>query len=263
MIPSLEIANLLDLIEIADCDEHQTDFLYRAISHSGRLKNPLAVVKDGGGRMYLLDNPSIKKALLRLKVSVSPVQVIDSFEDISISGRFYAENISREEIEQFIAGFPRDCRIGKDETGKNLTISVRLNGSDLEFSFSQPDNNVLPYGFYRFIRFLKSNGNILPENFSSDYAGLNIRQHQVSLQIDIEGMTWDKISSTLAAGMSLPSDIFNFEFTDRIIGIDYPIGVLQSEGDPEEKQRFLYELINYRLNSGQFRYFKKGVILFN
>ena len=59
----------------------------------------------------------------------------------------------------------------------------------------------------------------------------------------------EEIYTLAQAKILFPPDYLNIVLNDRIVGLDFPLKVLRSPDDLEEKINFLIELVRMRLQS--------------
>jgi hypothetical protein len=263
MIPKLDLVDISTIRPMTGFDTDLVEYYSQVIASGNRFRNPVALMEKTAEEFYLLDDSAILEAVKKLNVDLVPAQVVDSYNMVAVQSHGYLGAFNSDDLSTFAASFPRDCRL--ENSGNRQGLGIRIIGKDnvdRYIYFKTTDNHILPFAWFEFMAYLKKRygviSNILPSHNGS--AG-NLKTISFGGWFEIFGLTWEEIRATLASGRLLPSNIFSFDFTNRLLGINYPLVVLQSSVAFEEKQRFLYDLVNLRIRSGDSRYYPGGVYL--
>jgi len=254
----------VDQIDIPiECCHSKIEFYSNAIKRHKALRNPLTVLKSGG-KYVLLDEPEILMALISFDAVSVPAQLITDDRQISIVSETYYDDLNPESINQFISQFPRDLFLGQDLIDNRIFAEINLADSQKFFcSFKDSGDGVISPNLFDFIMLLKSQGRLIGQTGFGETGGGNIRSSVNNSFVRIVNVEWDHIRKTIAAGLLLPSEIFSFEFIGRVLGIDFPLDVLISNSDINQKSLFLNELLNLRQSSRLSRYYGNGVYIMN
>ncbi len=98
--------------------------------------------------------------------------------------------------------------------------------------------------------------------YSEKIRAVNIKSNQNYWSLKIAGLGLNHIKAA-AWQRYFPAGLIRFDYRSRIIGIEYPIKVLNESVSIREKERFLHDLVNFRLNNEQTEYIEGGVYLLN
>ncbi len=238
------------------------EFYKNAFSKYKSMRNPLPLLKSAG-RLFLLDDPALVDALVSLGVEHIPVQILTDEKQAAIVSEVYYDKIDRDLIEQFVSGFPRDISTQSDNADI-LSADIYFGKNDLlTLVFNKSSQDSIHQSFLNFIELLSNKACQIGQTGFHSFSSSNVRNFKERTMVRINNLSWSSIWKLHRENFLFPAGHLSFEFKGRILGIDYPLTILQSDNDPVLKRQFLDELMNFRQSSGNSRYFGNGVYIMN
>lgn len=187
---------------------------------------------------------------------------------IRVRGEMAISGLSREYLEGFYRKFPRTIQVSTDVKtpgpAEVIKIEVMIRGGEAFTVFLKRNAaGFLSASFFDFFGYIKRF--CLPaEGISSPVSrAVNVKKRAGCGHIRIRDISLADLLFAARQGFRFPAGLLHFEHRLRIVGIDYPLTVLQDKVSPREKERFLYDLVNLRISSGYSRFIKSGVYILN
>ena len=269
MKPNLKIVKLADIVPLMEFESAKADYLTSIFEQTGSIRNPFALASVSKSRYLMLENSSALEAARRMKIGHVPAQVIPFKKTLKFSADLAAVDVSLADLKLFSKMFPRAFYAAEECVSDiNLSDEVcvqisRKNIAALYICFSRNPSGQLPPSLFTFLRFLGKRwsfcGTIQPARIKP----VNVKSDNDRWMMQVVNL---KVSDLLYAAdrsFLFPRGLLKFNYGHRIIGIDYPIDILKETVPPGQKEQFLHDLVNMRLNSGFSDYIKNGVYLLN
>jgi hypothetical protein len=269
MALNLKIIPCNNIVPLTDYSRERVASLEIAISDSGTIKNPLLTAVAGCDKLLLLDDAAILETARRLKIEYLPVQITEFKDDMKIPTGVCIKNWSRECIGKFRKVFPRvfASPVSSEESKhENRFAEIIITDSEsepLRIWFKRDSKNRLPGAYFDFLTFLKRHFGFSHCYCLDNRDSLSFARNKNIAIMNCPDITAGDIAAASASGHLFPAELFTFDCGSRILGINYPVHILNDSVPVEDKEQFLHELINLRINSGNTRYISSGVYLLN
>jgi len=269
MALNLKIVPCKSIVPLADYSVERVAFLEIIIRDSGAIRNPLPVAAAENDKYLLLDDAAILETAYRLKIDYLPVQINEFVNESNISAGVRIHKWNREFIDKFRMLFPRVftslISSGKPLNGRKLIeiIIVDSEKEPLRLWFKRDSKNRLPGAFFDFLAFLKHHFGFVHQHSIGNDNPISSGEMNNSAVLNCQDITAKDISCASESGYLFPAELLSFDCGSRILGINYPVHILNDSVPVEDKEQFLHELINLRINSGNTRYISSGVYLLN
>jgi hypothetical protein len=269
MIPKLKIVSVNSIIPLMECDPDKVDYIIEIIENSGIIGTPVSLASAGNRKYLLIDNCEIIEAARRLGIKYLPSQVASPLSSVRIDTNIYAEKFDQGIIDNFLSIFPRVAYFGASRKSINnqsprVRLSVSRKGdNDLNLFFKRYHGAGLPYSVFNFLEYLGHHCRLTRKIFSGHIKTANTKPCDDFTLIRLHGLAFEDLVLTAQSYHLFPAGFLRFDYSGRIVGIDFPVRILNEKVTQREKERFLHDLVNYRLNSGHPEYIGGGVYLLN
>ncbi len=269
MIPKLKIVPLSKIVPVMEHSDTKVEYIKEIIETSGNIGTPVSLIDMSDKSYLLLDDSSILKVAEDFDIKYLPAQLANRSRIMDIRAEIYVENFRPELIDQFISIFPRVATICTERKDIKLhqndlkLVFSRNKEKDIVVCFRNFHSELLPGGFFDFLGYLKIYCRMTRKIHSRKIRTANIKPNQNYWSFKIVGLNFDHIMAAVTMQKQFPTGLIRFDYKCRIIGIEYPITVLNEKVSILEKERFLYDLVNFRLNNEQTEYIEGGVYLLN
>ncbi len=271
MIPKLKIVPLSSIVPMMEYSETKVKYIQEIIESSGNIGTPVSLVDLPDKNFLLLDDSSILKVAKDFDIKFLPAQLTNQNQIMDIRAEIFIENFKPSLIEEFISIFPRVAAIYpsrkeiKQYQNQN-DLKIVFSGKkekDIIVCFRNLNSEMLPGAIFDFFDYLKRSCRMTRKIYSEKIRTANIRPNQNYWSFKIAGLNFNHIKAAVASQKYFPAGLIRFDYKCRVIGIEYPIKVLNERVSIREKERFLYDLVNFRLNNEQTEYIEGGVYLLN
>ncbi len=269
MIPKLKIVPLSKIIPVMEYSKTKVEYIKEIIETSGNIGTPVSLIDLPDKNYLLLDDSSILKVAEDFDIKFLPAQLTSQDQIMDITAEVFVENFNPDLIDQFISIFPRVATIciGRKEIKQHQNdlkmVFSRENEKDIVVCFKNCNSDILPGGIFDFFNYLERTCRMSRKIHSKKIRTANIRPNQDFWSFKIEGLNFNHIKAAVALHKYFPAGLIRFNYKCRVVGIEYPINVLNEKVSIREKERFLYDLVNFRLNNEQTEYIEGGVYLLN
>lgn len=269
MIPKLKIVPLSAIIPAMHYSEETSRDFREMMESSGIIKTPISITEMSENKYLLADDSAILKAANDLNIKYLPAQLAHRNQIIEIRAEILVNNFELGFMDEFQQIFPRVARICKDRKdlrkySKYVKLEMSFNGQKeavICFPKSRPDR--LPGAMFDFLRFLNRKYRLTRKIISKKIRAANIKALQNYWTLKLNDLTLEQIIDSAKIQHYFPPGFIRFDFGSRLIGVEYPISILNEKVSIREKERFLYDLVNYRINNGYAEYIEGGVYLLN
>ncbi len=269
MIPKLKIVPLSKIIPVMEYSKTKVEYIKEIIKTSGNIGTPVSLIDLPDKNYLLLDDSSILKVAEDFDINFLPAQLTSENQIMGIRAEIYVEDFTPELIDKFISIFPRvasicSCRkeINQHKNDLKMVFS-REKKKDIVVCFKNYNSDILPCGIFDFFNYLEKSCRMSRKIHPKKIRTANIRPNQDFWSFKIEGLKFNHIKAAVTLHKYFPAGLIRFDYRCRVIGIEYPINVLNEKVSIREKERFLYDLVNFRLTNEQTEYIEGGVYLLN
>ncbi|MFH2037197.1 MAG: hypothetical protein ABIJ45_12405 [Candidatus Zixiibacteriota bacterium] len=270
MKPNLALVKLSEITALTDINNNKVEAINNMINDFDIIRNPLAVMPcpDKSG-YYLLEDSSILESLRRAELEYVPAQIVDSADSFSVEIVLYTGENILPLLDEFNRLFPRALMMStEDKSGKDLNDGVLVsienqNHPIVIVSFRRLANKSIPLSFFNFLKFIKTRSRAGGSFYPFEIKSKNIKEFSTISAISTLNINFDDILTAVKSGHLFPSLSLHFKFDYRILGIDFPLTVLKSEAVPSEKEKFYFDLVNFRLSSGSSEFVGNNVYFLN
>jgi len=269
MNPKLKIVRIADIVSIQKPDPSRIAYWREYFGAHEIFPHPVAVASMGKERYLLLDESSYLAAALEHKLEHIPAQQMILRPNETVDASLVVENLEESHICQFNLSFPRAMLVPAAEKRKQYSasfISAAVTFPDqrkLYLDFRRNKEMALNGYLFYFLNFLERNFVIRDKAPLSELKSTNLKVSHIETIIDFSHLTPDDLLNAARNGFKFPSGMISVAVGPRLLGIDFPIRVLRERAPLREKNRFLIDLLNYRIRSGHPEYFRCGVCLLN
>jgi hypothetical protein len=221
------------------------------------------------GNYILLDDTAFLEAASIYNIEHMPAQIITRSQIKTIHASIYIEKFDIALVNEFLARFPRAATrcCGRNELKhykdcRRMVLSCK-GARDISICFKKSNGGFLPSAMFDFIEFISSRCRFVSRIFPGRIRTANLKLRNEYNLLKIPGLTVDDLLAVAESDYRFPHGFLRFDFANRIIGIEYPIRILNEKVSLREKERFLRDLVNYRFNHQHPEYFESGVYLLN
>jgi hypothetical protein len=266
--PNLKIIHIDEISPVMEFRERRVEHIQKAIVKAGSIRNLLNLASVGAHEFLLLEDSSILEALRRLNTESVPAQVVPLKRQKKIAANIALDGMDCSFIKDFYEMFPRSVTLEEEnpdgDTGDNIIVSIgQKNQPEMTLSFKRSSAGLISGSLFDFFKFLKAHCTLKEKVYPGSIKNTNIRNESDSCWLTVAGLTPEDLLFAVRHNYSFPAGLLRFDNGVRIIGIDYPLRILNEKVPIREKERFLHDLMNYRLNSGYSHFIKNGVYLLN
>lgn len=269
MIPRLKIVPVSSIIPLMEYDEDKAVYIKELVENSGSIGTPVSLTSLGDKKYLLIDNCEIIEVARRLDIRFLPAQVTSAVSSIRIDSKIYAEQFDRTLISNFLGIFPRVANLSFSKRGnKNRAGWLRFfisptNGDNLSVYFKRYFRTEFPSSVFNFLEYIGHHCRLTRRIYTNSIRTANTRRPDDYTLIELHGLSFDDLLSSTQSYHLFPPGFLRFEYGNRIVGIDFPIRILNERVTVREKERFLHDLVNFRLNSGHPEFIGGGVYMLN
>lgn len=269
MKTELKMVKLAQIIPLMQSNESKISYFINSIEKNKAVRNPVALASVDHQKYFLLESSDLLKAAAKMDLEYIPAQVVPFSNKIGLSGEIFVENMEKTLLAEFHSLFPRAFIMSTDDTsgagfndGTMLSIDME-NHSVMIISFRKSGGQEISNSYFDFFTYLGSRKKLSNRLFSDNSPTENVRKRSENCFIKAINLTHKDIETVAQRGYLFPNGFLTFDFGPRILGIDYPINVLKACASIEEKEQFLHELFNLRLNTGCSEFITGGIYLLN
>jgi hypothetical protein len=229
----------------------------RELDRTGHQATPLLVVRDEDDSCYLLNGVNCFQALKEMNVPAAIVQ--DAGADPR-SVRFLSwYHLVRNYKSDYIRQVAPNYRLNVEEFEGALEYAKYYQSKKIEcLMFDGSMLRLTPQAEDLYNQTVAINSFI--ESYQSFSPYLKIYPDRLFVEsaelfdlgtvlVALPRYSWEEIKGLLENGLLLPSNCLNVAMDNRVIGLDFPLRVLKSKADMDEKREFLRQLIHLRLRS--------------
>ncbi|UCD18531.1 MAG: hypothetical protein JSV44_06380, partial [Candidatus Zixiibacteriota bacterium] len=222
-----------------------------------------------GGKFILLDSGAFLEAACRLKIRYLPAQVSTLSRSLKIEAKMLVNDWKSSLVQQFERMFPRAVTFSESpkltEDCRNFTaVSLAAEGCpELYGYFRKGKSGCLSGQIFTFFDFLGEKCTFSRYYYPGRLSGKTIKQANNGCRLEVVHLNHNDLLFAVNQKYRFPACLLKFEAGCRILGINYPVSVLNENVSIREKKQFLHELISLRLNMGQSEFIKSGVYILN
>jgi len=269
MIPKLKIVPLSKIVPVMEYSKTKVEYIKEIIEASGNIGTPVSLIDMPDKKYLLLDDSSILKVAEDFDIKFLPAQLTNQNQIMDIRAEIFIEKFTPALIDQFISIFPRVASICtnrkemKQHQNDFKIVFSRKKEKDIVVCFRNFNKEILPGGAFDLFDYLKRSCRMTRKLHLNNLKTANIKSNQDLWSFKISGLNFNHIKAAVALQKYFPAGLIRFDYRCRVIGVEYPINVLNERVSIREKERFLYDLVNFRLNNEQTEYIEGGVYLLN
>ncbi|MEW5922977.1 MAG: hypothetical protein AB1746_03230 [Candidatus Zixiibacteriota bacterium] len=267
MKPILKIVKLTDIMPLMESDPAKVDYLKRIIKSSESIRHPLALAALSANKYILLEDASILEAAHDLRINYIPAQVIKCRKTLKFEANLTAGNIVLSDIMAFAEIFPRAFYAdGNEAAGLMNTVKITISRKDnpgMAVYFFRNKTGHLPPALFTFLNFLRQRWRFCSGLMLGRVRAFNVKCGNDNWLLNIERLSINDLIHAGENAMLFVPGLLKFNYGHRIIGIEYPVDVLKENVPVAQKEQFLHDLVNLRLNSGFSDFIRNGVYLLN
>lgn len=268
MKPNLKIVSVKDINPVMDYREQRVEHLQQAIGKTGSIRNLFNLASVGAHEFLLLEDTAILEAARRLNLEYIPAQVVPLKRQKKIRANISLNGMNCSHIDDFYQMFPRTFTV--EHNGRELDVSgcivvsiYRHDQSDITMRFKRNSVGLISGAVFDFFKLLKMRCTLNEKVYPTSIKNTNVKKNSESCSLSVSGLSPNDLLFAVRQNYSFPAGLLRFDNGIRIIGIDYPLRILNENVTVREKERFLLDLMNYRLSSGYSHFIKNGVYLLN
>jgi len=268
MKPNLKIVRIKDITPVMDYKERRVEHLKQSIEKSGSIRNLFNLAGVGSHEFLLLEDTAILEAVRRLKIENVPAQIISLKKHKKIKADISIRGMKQSYIDKFDKMFPRSFTVSKNihnlKNFNGIIVSIRQkNQFEKEMYFKRNGAGFISGALFDFFEFLDSHCTLEERINPTSVKTTNVKRCDEGCLLTVSNLTPGDLLFAARHNYTYPAGFLRFDYGVRIIGIDFPLKVLKENASVREKERFLYDLMSYRLNSGYSNFIKNGVYLLN
>ncbi len=269
MKPNLGIVPRTRIVPIMAYRSEKVAYLETIIEQTNSIRNPLQVAPLDGDRYLLLDDGAILEAACRLQLRYLPVQIFPLPEIGPVKAGAFVSDWDESLLNTFSEYFPRAMSIREipDSAVPDLHgngIILRADGCPLRLiTFASSSSAHVPIALYDFLSFVTRRCSLAGYRFPDTVGSETIRLSPGDCRFEVVNLRAADLAFAVRHEFRFPAGLLWFENIDRVLGINYPVRVLNENVPVRDKEQFLHELINLRLASGHSEYITGGVYLLN
>lgn len=235
----------------------RVSLIKKELARTGHQATPLLVVRNADEGYYLLNGVNCFQALKEMGISSAVVQDAggDALSVRYLSWYHLVRNCKSEYIRQLAANHGLEVEESKEgiqyrRYASSKTIECLMFDGSLLRLIPKADGlleqasaiNAFILSYQTFSPYLK----IYPDKLFIESAELF---DLGTVLVALPSYSWDEILLLTAGKILFPPNCLNVAMDNRVIGLDFPLRVLKSSADMEEKTEFLRQLIHLRLRS--------------
>ncbi len=265
----LKIVPTSNIIPLMDFEEEKVLLVSDLIQETENISRPLSLVQIEGCRYLLLDDSSILEAANRLNISYLPAQVTVPGRLIDIRAEVYADGWTYDLLEEFLRLFPRSavvCRQKREikHFSEPFKLAFRFKRkSDIYVCFRRCNSNEINGSLFDFFSYLGNHARLSGTFYTGSVKTANLKKSNDTCLLKVLDFDFDDLLRAALFGYRFPPGLFQFDYGCRIIGVDYPVSILNEKASIREKEKFFRDLVSYRFHSGYPEFIGSGVFLLN
>lgn len=267
MKPALKIIKLTNIVPLMEADSAKVEYLKRIIKSTGTIRHPLALAAVPENKFILLEDASVLEAIHSLRINYIPAQVIKCRDTLKFNAGLTAGKVVLSDVRLFSDMFPRALHTtDKEIPGFCDTAKVRISRKEdagVIIYFFRNKAGQLPPALFTFLKYLRHHWNFCSGLMPGRIRAFNVKCGTDNWLLSIDDLSIKDILYAAQNELLFPPGLLKFNFGNRIIGIEYPVDVLNENVPVGQKEQFLHDLVNLRLNSGFSDFIKNGVYLLN
>ncbi|MBN2226438.1 MAG: hypothetical protein JW763_03655 [candidate division Zixibacteria bacterium] len=269
MKPNLGIVPRTRIVPIMAYRPEKVAYLETIIEQTNSIRNPLQVAPLDNDRYLLLDDGAILEAACRLKLRYLPVQIFSLPTVGPVKAGAFVSDWDESLLKAFTEFYPRAMNIREvsdsavsDEHEYGILLRANEYPPRL-ITFASSAAKHVPIALCDFLSFVSRRCSLAGCRFSDVAGGGTIRLSPGDCRFEVLHLQADDLAFAIRHDFRFPAGLLWFENIDRVLGINYPVRVLNENVPVRDKEQFLHELINLRLASGHSEYIAGGVYLLN
>jgi len=269
MKPSLGIVPRTRIVPIMDYRSENVAYWETNIDQTNSIRNPLQVTPLDADRYLLLEDGAILEAARRLKLRYLPVQTFFLPGSGPVKAGAYISDWDESLPGQFARYYPRALTVSEFSDAESgfpagVGIMLRVDGRPLRWlSFTSSPSTHIPISLFDFLAFVARRCTLHRHRFPEHGRSDTIRLLPGNCQLEVVNLQESDLDFAVRHDFRFPSGLLWFDNIDRVLGINYPVRVLNENVPVRDKEQFLHELISLRLSSGHSEYITGGVYLLN
>jgi hypothetical protein len=233
----------------------------------GIVRHPFQVFPRPGSDHLLLTQADIFRALVKSGVQHVPVQECRPEEVTFSTSELGLSGFGRTELDKLLARNPEALRLadkGRAKVNGYLRLQFRFrDGGKVLVAVRNPVAHGCPLGLDLLFRsFAACGGYTQMPSVSSDSSGL-VRVACYESTVSLPDIGLSDACAAADSDRLYPHLITRVSTVARILNIDVPISVLNSEAPLAQKEEFLREMVAMRIQARRTEYFQGPVYLLN
>lgn len=269
MTPRFNVVRTNRIYPLMDFEEEKVLYLIETITETETISAPLPLLKIGRNEYLLLQDSAMLEAARRMEIIALPVQINSTRNIIEITAEIYSEGFTPDLVDKFMKEFPRETLVcnGKRELknyAEHVWLGISVN-NDTEFflGFRKTGGQHFSATLFAFFDFVGKHCRFTQSIYNGHFQTANLKQsrHWSRLRLIDPNLRDLKYAGQL--GFHFPAAMLQFNTGCRIIGIDFPVSILNEKVPSKEKERFLSDLISFRFRTGHPEFIGSGVYLLN
>ena len=269
MNPKLKVVKTTKILPLMEYDEEKTIHLTNIILETETICTPLYLYTSNYQEYYLIQDSSILEASARLNIESLPAQVISSEGELSFEGEIFTEGFTPELVDEFGRLFPKEIAVcsGKRELKKlgdfhSISISSE-NSADTFIAFKKVGDKCINRTMFAFFDFLQKSCRLSGSAFNRQIRTANLKKSNQWGLLCLVNMDFESLLNSVRQRYLFPAGMLQFDTGGRIIGVNFPVNILNERVSIREKERFLKDLVSFRFRTGYPEYIGGGGYLLN
>ncbi|MBN1212450.1 MAG: hypothetical protein JXA92_07715 [candidate division Zixibacteria bacterium] len=231
------------------------------------IKHPFMVTRLSEDNYLLLGQTGLYSTMLAAGLKHFPVQVCRDEDLRLLPQKLGLINFTAEDLRHYALEFPRQVIICDKETTYlagyiPVCFSFR-NRAPLWVYFRQPSRSGCPLPLETVFRAVLNRGCYVP--FLDSLHGTNsiLKTRYLDNTVVLPAFSLEDLKNAAVSERLFPPDVVKVFSCSRVVNVDFPLSVLDSEIPIEEKESFLRELIAYREQANRTVFLEGTVYILN
>ncbi len=269
MAPKFRIIRTAQILPLMAFDEEKVSYLIQNIAESESISIPIPLMEVADNFYLLLQDSAILEAAARLGITALPAQVSIRKSKTAVFGEIYAEGFTNDLIVRFTSEFPRDTMVLTSRKDIRMyekydILAINVNGdSDSFLAFRRGREGHFSRLLLEFLDFIGKHCRYTQSIYNGTFPTANLKQPRYWSRLRLENMSIDSLISAGQQGTLFPANMLHFDSGYRIIGVDFPVAILNEKVPVKEKEKFLKDLISFRFRTCHPEFIGSGVFLLN
>ncbi len=269
MTPRFKVVRTAQIRPLMDYDEEKVLYLIETITETEAINVPLPLLKVDRNEYLLLQDSAMLEAAKRLEILSLPAQINNLRNVLEVTAEIYSEGFTPDLIEKFIIGFPREtavCNGKKDIKGypDHVWLGITVNNEpEIFLGFRMTGCNQFSTVLFDFFEFVGKHCRYTQSIYNGHFRTANLKQSRHWSRLRLIDPDVGDLKYAGHLGYKFPATMLHFNTGYRIIGIDFPVNILNEKVPSKEKERFLRDLISFRFRTGHPEFIGSGVFLLN